>query len=179
MTQDLPQHARERLAEMRAKKLFTSDLSVSEFLLVKEAGFDPLGLVMGSSIYQIAPTIPTLAPGQPGCEITDMTRALYHARELAMNRMEAEADALGADGVVGVRPTFVSTIDLPTVSPEEPIGRATSLLRGGHLERCPTFPPDRDCHGHAAAIATAASGRAAQHMDRTMPRTSDDADVGR
>jgi hypothetical protein len=58
MTQDLPQHARERLAEMRAKKLFTSDLSVSEFLLVKEAGFDPLGLVMGSSIYQIAPTIP-------------------------------------------------------------------------------------------------------------------------
>jgi uncharacterized protein YbjQ (UPF0145 family) len=106
MTQDLPQHARERLAEMRAKKLFTSDLSVSEFLLVKEAGFDPLGLVMGSSIYQIAPTIPQLAPGQPGCEIIDMTRALYHARELAMNRMEEEADALGADGVVGVRLTL-------------------------------------------------------------------------
>ena len=32
-----------------------------------------------------------------------MTRALYHARELAMNRMEEEADALGADGIVGVR----------------------------------------------------------------------------
>ena len=103
---DLPQHARERLAEMRAKKLFTSDLSVSEFLLVKEAGFEPLGLVMGSSIYQIAPTIPNLARGQPGCEITDMTRALYHARELAMNRMEEEADELGADGVVGVRLTL-------------------------------------------------------------------------
>ena len=102
---DLPQHARERLADMRARKLFTSDLSVSEFLLVKEAGFDPLGLVMGSSIYQIAPTIPSVPPGQPGCEVTDMTRALYHARELAMNRMEEEADALGADGVVGVRLT--------------------------------------------------------------------------
>jgi len=105
MTQDLPQHARERLADMRAKKLFTSDLSVSEFLLVKEAGFDPVGLVMGSSIYQIDPTVPNLAPGQPGCEIVDMTRALYHARELAMNRMEEEADALGADGIVGVRLT--------------------------------------------------------------------------
>ena len=105
MTQDLPQHARERLAEMRQKKLFTSDLSVNEFLLVKEAGFDPLGLVMGSSIYQIQPTIPNLAPGQPGAEITDMTRALYHARELAMNRMEEEADELGADGIVGVRLT--------------------------------------------------------------------------
>ena len=28
---------------------------------------------------------------------------MYHARELAMTRMEAEADALGADGIVGVR----------------------------------------------------------------------------
>src|ERR1700753_2851092 len=28
---------------------------------------------------------------------------MYHARELAMSRMEAEADALGADGIVGVR----------------------------------------------------------------------------
>lgn len=105
MPADLPQHARERLTEMRQKKLFTSDLSVSEFLLVKEAGFDPVGLVMGSSIYQIDPTVPQLSPGQPGCEIVDMTRALYHARELAMNRMEEEAEALGADGIVGVRLT--------------------------------------------------------------------------
>ena len=28
---------------------------------------------------------------------------MYHARELAMTRMEEEADQLGADGVVGVR----------------------------------------------------------------------------
>ena len=28
---------------------------------------------------------------------------MYHARELAMTRMQAEADALGADGIVGVR----------------------------------------------------------------------------
>ena len=32
-----------------------------------------------------------------------MTQALYHARELAMARMEEEADELGADGIVGVR----------------------------------------------------------------------------
>jgi uncharacterized protein YbjQ (UPF0145 family) len=102
---DLPFHARERLQDMRAHRLFTSDLSVNEFLLVKEAGFEPLGLVMGSSIYQLAPTIPSLPSNQPGCELADLTRALYHARELAMNRMEAEADALGADGIVGVRLT--------------------------------------------------------------------------
>ena len=38
---------------MREHQFFTSDLSVNEFLLVKEAGFQPLGLVMGSSIYSI------------------------------------------------------------------------------------------------------------------------------
>jgi uncharacterized protein YbjQ (UPF0145 family) len=101
----LPTHARERLAEMRTKRLFTSDLSVNEFLLVKEAGFDPLGLVMGSSIYQIAPQIPRLSSDSPGCELVEMTRALYHARELAMTRMEQEAEALGADGIVGMRLT--------------------------------------------------------------------------
>lgn len=104
-TNELPLHARERLAEMRSKRLFTSDLSVNEFLLVKEAGFDPLGLVMGSSIYQIAPNLPSLPRDSPGCELTETTRALYHARELAMNRMEQEADALGADGIVGMRLT--------------------------------------------------------------------------
>ena len=103
---DLPQHARERIASMRARRLFTSDLSVSEFLLVKEAGFDPLGLVMGSSIYQIAMRTPDpRQAGQAGCELGHMTQALYHARELAMNRMEEEAQELGADGIVGVRLT--------------------------------------------------------------------------
>ena len=32
-----------------------------------------------------------------------LTQALYISRELAMMRMEEEADELGADGIVGVR----------------------------------------------------------------------------
>jgi uncharacterized protein YbjQ (UPF0145 family) len=108
---DLPQHARERLVEMKEKKLFTSDFSVNEFLLVREAGFEPLGLVMGSSIYQATPQIPRTIQGQTGCELWDMTRALYHARELAMNRMEEEADALEADGIIGVRVEVNMAID--------------------------------------------------------------------
>ena len=36
-------------------------------------------------------------------ELDTLSQAMYHARELAMTRMEAEADALGADGIVGVR----------------------------------------------------------------------------
>ena len=95
---DLPKHARERLTEMRRKHFFTSDLSVNEFLLVKEAGFLPLGLVMGSSIYQIQPIL----DGGTG-ELTALSSALHAARDHAMTRMEEEAEALGADGVVAVR----------------------------------------------------------------------------
>src|SRR5580704_11356768 len=100
--QDIPAHARERLAIMREKRFFTSDLSVNEFLLVKEAGFQPLGLVMGSSIYSISAQ--HLAQAQPG-EVVALTQSLYQSRELAMERMEAEADALGADGIVAMRLT--------------------------------------------------------------------------
>jgi uncharacterized protein YbjQ (UPF0145 family) len=97
---DLPQHARERLANMRQHQFFTSDLSVNEFLLVKEVGFQPLGLVMGSSIFHVG-----YHPIRPGVseELTTLTQALYHSRELAMLRMEEEADALGGDGIVAVR----------------------------------------------------------------------------
>lgn len=99
----IPKLAHDRIASSREHKLFTCDLSINEFLLVREAGFDPLGLVMGTSIYQIIPNVPQVPPGQPGVEAYEMTKALYHARDLAMTRMEQEADELGADGIVGVR----------------------------------------------------------------------------
>ena len=50
-----PRECRRRAASARAEPagLFTSDLSVNEFLLIRQAGFQPVGLVMGSSIYHI------------------------------------------------------------------------------------------------------------------------------
>jgi uncharacterized protein YbjQ (UPF0145 family) len=83
-----------------ARGFFTSDLSVNEFLLVKQSGFEPLGLVLGSSIYHIGFQQAAWNQNQ---EMGVLTQAMYHARELAMTRMEEEADQLGADGVVGVR----------------------------------------------------------------------------
>jgi uncharacterized protein YbjQ (UPF0145 family) len=95
----VPEAGRERLKQNKAG-LFTSDLSVNEFLLVKEAGFEPLGLVVGSSIYHIGIQ---MAGWKKSQEMTVLSEAMYGARQLAMTRMEEEADQLGADGIVGVR----------------------------------------------------------------------------
>src|SRR5947209_81415 len=99
----VPTHGPERMDRMREAErrgFFTSDLSVNEFLLVKQAGFDPLGLVVGSSIYHIGYQQSNWGQNQ---EMEVLTQAMYHARELAMTRMEEEADQLAADGIVGVR----------------------------------------------------------------------------
>jgi uncharacterized protein YbjQ (UPF0145 family) len=99
----LPPDAVARLDQLRPDKaghIFTSDLTVNEFLLVKQAGFTPLGLVLGTSVYHIG--IQLRRWGQ-NMELDKLSQAMYHARDLAMTRMQAEAKALGADGIVGVR----------------------------------------------------------------------------
>lgn len=99
----VPADALGRLQQSRAGQpgaVFTSDLSVNEFLLVREAGFRPLGLVMGSSIFHIGVQVSNWGQNM---ELTTLSQAMYQARELSMARMDAEAHALGADGVVGVR----------------------------------------------------------------------------
>jgi uncharacterized protein YbjQ (UPF0145 family) len=80
--------------------VFTSDLSVSEYVLLGEAGFEPLGFVVGSSIYHVGLQVGRWSQNQ---ELQVLTQAMYSARELAMSRMRAEADHLGADGIVGVQ----------------------------------------------------------------------------
>jgi uncharacterized protein YbjQ (UPF0145 family) len=85
-----PQAADSRLAQTAGANeagVFTSDLSVSEYVLLGEAGFEPLGFVIGSSIYHV------------GLQIGRWNKN----QELAMARMRAEADHLAADGIVGVQ----------------------------------------------------------------------------
>jgi uncharacterized protein YbjQ (UPF0145 family) len=98
-----PQAADTRLAQTAGANpagVFTSDLSVSEYVLLGEAGFEPLGFVVGSSIYHVGLQVGRWSQNQ---ELQVLTQAMYSARELAMARMRAEADHLGADGIVGVQ----------------------------------------------------------------------------
>lgn len=95
---ELDQVAAERLSH--ADRVFTSDLSIDEFLLLENLGFEPLEFVMGTSVFHIG-----WQPQQRmrSMEMTVLTGAMYQARENAMARMQAEADAVHADGVVGMR----------------------------------------------------------------------------
>jgi uncharacterized protein YbjQ (UPF0145 family) len=95
----VPESGRARLEQNKAG-LFTSDLTVNEYLLIEDAGYEPLGLVLGTSIYHIGYQRRRWIRSH---ELEVLSQALYHARELAMHRMEEEAADLGADGIVGVR----------------------------------------------------------------------------
>jgi uncharacterized protein YbjQ (UPF0145 family) len=136
----IPESGRERIERMKqevARGFFTSDLSINEFLLVKQAGFEPLGLVLGSSIYHIGFQQASWNRNQ---EMGVLTQAMYHARELAMTRMEEEADQLGADGVVGVRLDIGRYEWGAELAEFIAIGTAVKH-RGGDLHRAPNGRP--------------------------------------
>ena len=96
----VPQDGAGRLAETAQGKCFTSDLSVDEFILVRESGFVPLGLVMGTSMYHMGLQY---AGWKQSVELTTLSQAMYAARELAMKRMQDEGERDGAAGIVRVR----------------------------------------------------------------------------
>src|SRR6266702_267240 len=84
---------------------FTSDLNGQDFWTLIRAGYVPLGMVMGSCVYHIAHQRLGGVLGNIGknVELEQFTQALYDARELAMSRMQAEAEAYHAEGIVGVQ----------------------------------------------------------------------------
>jgi len=93
----------------RFGKPFTSDLSGQDFRTLLQAGYRPLGLVLGNCVfesYQNGIEFRMIAGwgwnGQ-NAELQRFTQAMYAARDLAMGRMQAEAAELGAEGVVGMQ----------------------------------------------------------------------------
>ena len=84
---------------------FTSALSGQDFWSLTRAGFAPRALVVGNCVYHVAHQGLAQWFSRIGTnvELETFTQAMYEARELAMERMQDEATAVGADGVVGVR----------------------------------------------------------------------------
>lgn len=82
----------------------TSNLSALDFWLISDAGFEPMGFVLGNSVMSMGVSggIATAFKGLARGELTQLTQLMYSARELSLQRMKAEADQLGADAVVNV-----------------------------------------------------------------------------
>lgn len=84
---------------------FTSDLSGQDFWTLRRAGARPVGLVLGRCVYSVASFTTMGWRMWRNLELPHFTQALYDARELAMTRMQQEAKAIGATGIVGVQLT--------------------------------------------------------------------------
>ena len=84
---------------------FTSDLSGQDFWTLLQTGYRPVGMVMGNCVYHVAHQGLGQWFKQVGqnVEMSNYTQALYDARELAMERMQAEAVSLNAQGIVGAQ----------------------------------------------------------------------------
>lgn len=83
----------------------TSDLTNEEMWNLVSMGYLPLKLVLGTAVYSLGmigglkAAFKSFSRG----EISDLTTLVYDAREHAIGLIKAEADAIGADDVVGIK----------------------------------------------------------------------------
>ena len=89
----------------------TSDLTGEELWAMTSLGYAPVKLLLSASIYSLGAiggfkaAFKAFTKG----EISDLTTLIHEAREIAIGRLKSEADALGADEVVGVK-TYIAEL---------------------------------------------------------------------
>lgn len=100
----LPPYVMERLQEQKEGIMpWTSNLSVNDWLVLKQFGIKPVGQVMGSSYYHIAYSMSNYSGQWGSGNLQSIEQALRRTRELALERLVMEAKALGAQAVVDVK----------------------------------------------------------------------------
>jgi uncharacterized protein YbjQ (UPF0145 family) len=91
-----------------AERPILTDLSMPDYVLLRNAGYEPAGVVASTSVFYIVPSRQTrrLTTGwqrmQPNQELTDFTQGVYEARENALARASVQATRLGAGGLIGM-----------------------------------------------------------------------------
>ena len=110
----LPPAAAARMARFRADGVRTSLLDVAGAVSTTAVGLPPVGEVMGAMVQHIGwrgfggcsmYSTRTLTSSQPSrfAGYRPYVDALYRGYDTAIGRMVTEAQAMGADGIVGVR----------------------------------------------------------------------------
>jgi uncharacterized protein YbjQ (UPF0145 family) len=83
----------------------TSDMTAEETWNVAKLGYAPLKLVLGTSVYSlgfvggIKSALKNLVKG----EINTLTQLIYGAREQSLKKVQEQAEAIGADDVLGIK----------------------------------------------------------------------------
>jgi len=101
-----PPGGRDKASGSGHRRAVSTDFSVDEAILVEGTGYEPLGLVTGAAIYRPPFWGRYGVSMRENRELADLSDSLHSARTIAMGRLRAEAAALHADGVVGVRLEF-------------------------------------------------------------------------
>jgi uncharacterized protein YbjQ (UPF0145 family) len=83
----------------------TSDLTAEETWNVAKMGYAPLKLVLGTSVYSLglAGGIKSALRNLIKGEIKEMTQLIYGARESSLQKVREQAQAIGADDVLGIK----------------------------------------------------------------------------
>ena len=84
-----------------------TDLALPDYVLLRRAGYRPVGVVTATSVFYIVPGRQTRSAttgwGQwSNQELKDFTQGVYYAREVAVGRATSDARTLGAGGLIGV-----------------------------------------------------------------------------
>ncbi|HTW19229.1 MAG TPA: heavy metal-binding domain-containing protein [Mycobacteriales bacterium] len=160
--QGLPPAAQARIDRAGTDRVWSSLLSIRGQAGVHSVGLDPVGEVMGSMVEHIGfagyggcgmwvpmtrgfgipaaggPTVTSGAGGFSG--FAPYVDALYRGYDTAMYRMLLEAQALGADGIVGV--TCVRERLLDTNGANEFVARGTAVRARGPVRPSTLFATD-------------------------------------
>jgi uncharacterized protein YbjQ (UPF0145 family) len=103
-----------RRAGAQTKHPVLTELSVAEYAMLLQGGFEPLGIVAWSAVFFTSYVFGmvggggmlgggSLTMGTQNYELREFTQAVYSAREAVMQQITGQAAALGAAGVVGVK----------------------------------------------------------------------------
>jgi len=88
--------ASQRKGERPATRVAAVGGDATEWLFLDRSGWEPLGLVSGASVFHVG----MIGWPSGNTEVTQLSRAMYDAREKALTGLRDQAGRLGADGVV-------------------------------------------------------------------------------
>jgi uncharacterized protein YbjQ (UPF0145 family) len=94
-----------RLPAQTRQSPVTSDLTNEEMWNLTNLGYLPLKLLLGTAVYSLGVVggLKAMMKSFSKGEISDLTTLIYDAREHAIGLIKTEAEAIGADDVVGIK----------------------------------------------------------------------------